>query len=76
MSDIETFRAETRAWLEANCPPGARGLATAPENSVWGGRNPHWPSADQKLWLERMAERGVDRARMAEGIWRRGPRQT
>jgi len=58
MSDIDTFRSETREWLEANCPPGARGLANAPENSVWGGRKPYWPSVDQKLWLERMAERG------------------
>ena len=24
MSDLETFRAETRAWLEANCPPEMR----------------------------------------------------
>ncbi len=58
MSDSEAFRAETRVWLEANCPLGARNLPNAPENSVWGGRNPHWPSGDQKLWLERMAERG------------------
>ena len=24
MSDIETFRSETRAWLAANCPPEMR----------------------------------------------------
>ena len=24
MSDLETFRSETRAWLEANCPPEMR----------------------------------------------------
>ena len=24
MSDLERFRAETRAWLEANCPPEMR----------------------------------------------------
>jgi acyl-CoA dehydrogenase len=24
MSDLETFRADTRAWLEANCPPEMR----------------------------------------------------
>jgi alkylation response protein AidB-like acyl-CoA dehydrogenase len=52
------FRAETRAWLEANCPPGARDLSQAPENSFWGGRHPVYPSADQKLWFERMAARG------------------
>ena len=25
VSELETFRTETRAWLEANCPAGARG---------------------------------------------------
>jgi acyl-CoA dehydrogenase len=24
MAELETFRAETRAWLEANCPPEMR----------------------------------------------------
>jgi hypothetical protein len=24
MTDLEAFRAETRAWLEANCPPEMR----------------------------------------------------
>jgi len=56
--DLEAFRADTRAWLEQNCPPGARGVPMRPENSVWGGRRPYWPSDDQKLWMERMAERG------------------
>lgn len=54
----DDFREEVRAWLEDNCPPGARGLPQRPENSVWGGRQPYWPSEDQKLWMERMAERG------------------
>ena len=25
MSELDDFRAETRAWLDSNCPPGARG---------------------------------------------------
>jgi alkylation response protein AidB-like acyl-CoA dehydrogenase len=25
---------------------------------VWGGRRPHWPSEDARVWLERMAARG------------------
>jgi hypothetical protein len=29
MSDLETFRHETRAWLEANCPPEMRRPMTA-----------------------------------------------
>ena len=28
------------------------------EEIVWGGREQHWFSADAKIWLERMAERG------------------
>ena len=57
-SDLDGFRAEVRSWLEANCPPGARGVPQSPEFSVWGGRRPYWPSPDQKLWMERMADRG------------------
>ncbi len=57
MSDIETFRAETRAWLEANCPASMRTPASE-EEVVWGGRKQTYPNPDAKLWLERMAERG------------------
>ena len=57
MSDLEAFRAETRSWLEENCPASMR--TATPENEViWGGRNQEWVNPDSKLWLERMAERG------------------
>lgn len=50
---MNNFRLETRTWLEANCPPGARGPGQIP----WGSRRvPLEP--DTKLWLMRMAERG------------------
>ncbi len=52
------FRAEVRAWLDANCPSGARNVLQTSESSFWGGRRPVYPSADQKLWFERMAARG------------------
>ncbi|MGZ6022025.1 MAG: acyl-CoA dehydrogenase family protein, partial [Rhizomicrobium sp.] len=60
MSDIETFRTETRAWLEANCPPSMRGNAVVDDddNSVWGGRKATFKNPEQKLWLDRMAARG------------------
>jgi len=32
MSDIETFRTETRAWFEANCPPSMRGNAAVDDD--------------------------------------------
>ena len=55
--ELEDFRAETRAWLDANCPPSMR--TPMPEDErVWGGRNAVFKNPDSKLWLERMAEKG------------------
>jgi alkylation response protein AidB-like acyl-CoA dehydrogenase len=53
MEELSEFRAETRAWLEANCPEGARG----PGPVSIGSRKLDL-GADLALWLERMAERG------------------
>jgi alkylation response protein AidB-like acyl-CoA dehydrogenase len=53
MSDLDDFRARTRAWLEANCPAGARGSG----QTAWGSRRIDL-APDVRLWLERMAERG------------------
>jgi acyl-CoA dehydrogenase len=58
MTDLETFRAETRAWLEANCPAECRGPVKSDEDRVWGGRDAVFPTPAHKLWLDRMAERG------------------
>ncbi|MFC4723664.1 acyl-CoA dehydrogenase family protein [Glycocaulis abyssi] len=55
---LETFRKETRDWLEANCPPGMRVPAKGEADICWGGRNWTFASDDQRIWLERMAERG------------------
>ena len=55
---LSAFRAEIRAWLEENCPPGARGIPQSAANSFWGGRNPFHQSEDRKQWFERMAQRG------------------
>lgn len=53
MSELETFRSETREWLEENCPQEMRNLSF------------HWEDAHEvystpvaNVWLERMAERG------------------
>ncbi|MEZ5557615.1 MAG: acyl-CoA dehydrogenase family protein [Pseudomonadales bacterium] len=53
MNDLGEFRADTRAWLERNCPAGARG----PGQIAWGSRRIEL-EPDVRLWLERMAERG------------------
>ena len=58
MADLETFRTETRAWLEANCPPEMREPIRDDDDVCWGGRNVKFKNAAQKLWLERMAARG------------------
>ncbi|MDX1800150.1 MAG: acyl-CoA dehydrogenase family protein [Marinobacter sp.] len=58
MSDLETFRQETRAWLEENCPQSMRSPFKSDKDVCWGGRNWTFQSDDQRLWLERMAERG------------------
>ena len=57
MSDLDTFRAETRAWLEENCPATMR-TATPEEEVVWGGRRQEWVNPESKVWMERMAEKG------------------
>jgi acyl-CoA dehydrogenase len=54
----EAFRAETRAWLEANCPPDMRGPIRDEADIVAGGKR--WaPAFDaQRVWMDRMAARG------------------
>jgi acyl-CoA dehydrogenase len=56
--DLDQFRAETRAWLEANCPAEMRTPPKSEKETTWGGRNPEYAHPDQKLWLDRMAARG------------------
>ncbi len=59
---LEDFRHETRAWLEENCPQSMRGTAPVGSTYTGGGRRfPRFaePEADSRLWLERMAERGL-----------------
>ena len=49
----DEFRAEARAWLEENCPAGARG-----PGEIFAGSTKVEVQPDTRLWLERMAERG------------------
>ena len=53
MSGLTGWRRETRAWLEENCPPGARGLGQI----AWGSSKVEL-EPDTRLWLSRMSERG------------------
>jgi alkylation response protein AidB-like acyl-CoA dehydrogenase len=51
---LDAFRRDARTWLEANCPPGARGPGQIPTGST----KIKIENPDVRLWLERMAERG------------------
>jgi alkylation response protein AidB-like acyl-CoA dehydrogenase len=57
MADLDQFRTETRAWLEANCPASMR-TPMVEEEVVWGGRNQVFVNPDSKVWLDRMAAKG------------------
>jgi acyl-CoA dehydrogenase len=58
MTDLDTFRAETRAWLDANCPAEMRHPIRSEADVCWGGRNWTFQSDAQRQWLEAMATRG------------------
>ncbi|MBC7520807.1 MAG: acyl-CoA dehydrogenase family protein [Sandarakinorhabdus sp.] len=58
MVDLETFRAEARAWLEANCPAEMRTPIGRDADICWGGRKGKFTSDAQKTWLERMGAKG------------------
>ena len=56
--DLAAFRAETRAWLEAHCPPEMREPVRSDKDVCWGGRKARFSSAAQKQWLDVMGARG------------------
>jgi hypothetical protein len=58
MTDLQSFRTETRDWLEANCPPEMREPMRSEADACWGGRNATFQSDAQRQWMERMGERG------------------
>jgi len=53
MSDLTNFRQDTRAWLEQNCPAGARG-----PGPVHSGSTKQKFDTDIQQWLDVMAQRG------------------
>ncbi len=56
-TELDAFRAETRAWLEANYPPSLN-APMAEDDAPWGGRRAKWSNPDARLWLDRMAAKG------------------
>jgi len=57
LNELDTFRQEVRNWLEANCPASMRTPASE-EEMVWSSRNITFQSEDQRLWFERMRDKG------------------
>ena len=57
-TDLDTFRADTRAWLDANCPPEMREPVRSEKDAVWGGRDQSALTPAQKQWMDAMGQRG------------------
>ncbi|HYC56334.1 MAG TPA: acyl-CoA dehydrogenase family protein [Candidatus Binatia bacterium] len=62
MSEIDTFREQTRQWLGANCPMSMRwsskGNDAFGEGLAWGGSKEKHANPDVQRWMSAMAERG------------------
>src|SRR5262245_43885279 len=58
MSDLDSFRRETREWLRANAPKSMATPLGEHEEPCWGGRRAHYDNPEVKQWLDVMAARG------------------
>ncbi|MGH7785925.1 MAG: acyl-CoA dehydrogenase family protein [Candidatus Binatia bacterium] len=58
MADLDAFRRETRAWLDANAPGSIRTPLSDEEDACWGGRRATYANPEVKQWLDVMAARG------------------
>ena len=54
---LESFREETRTWLEENCPASIRTPMPADEYPG-GGRRANYKNPDTKVWMDRMSSKG------------------
>jgi acyl-CoA dehydrogenase len=57
MTELDTFRTETRQWLVANAPASMTTPPRSPDDVCWGGKKTRYPD-DVRRWLEVMAARG------------------
>jgi len=58
MSDLNTFRQETRAWLNENCPASCQGDNNILPDILWGGRRQKIAEPDVQLWMDRLVAQG------------------
>ena len=59
MTELEAFRHDVRSWLSENCPKSMRQPVKGFEDFYSGGRDPEIVNPDQKVWCDRMAEKGI-----------------
>ena len=52
-----TFRADTKRWLESNCPHSMRGM-TSEDGTIGGGKRQRFDNPEAKVWLDAMAKKG------------------
>ncbi len=58
MHDLNTFRLETRDWLENHCPQSMRTPVVEEKEKYCGGRRSSYYSDDQRAWVESMISKG------------------
>lgn len=58
LDNLAEFRQDVRQWLEDNCPESMRSPVPSMESHSWGGRNAEFQTEDQKIWFERMRDKG------------------
>lgn len=57
MTDHNQFRADTRAWLEANCPPSQR-LPVLEAEQIWAGKSQYFHNDEARQYFEAMRDKG------------------
>ena len=57
MTELDEFKQEVSTWLDSNCPQSMR-RPIVTEEMVWGSSRLQFLNEDQRVWFERMRERG------------------
>ena len=55
---LSAFREQVREWIALNAPEGIKGPLRSMDDCPWGGRRARFANADQRLWFERMRDKG------------------
>ena len=65
-TDLDTFRAETRDWLEKHFPASLQG-----KQALMATEGPGPSGGDFQAWKTAMGEAGLGRPHLAHSLWRR-----